>query len=240
MTTYTFPKTPRTIKILIYINVAFYLSDLILSVAGFKISTLLGLVPYLALQKYYIWQFATYMFMHGSIFHLLFNMLMLWMLGIELYAVWGKNFFLKYYFICGLGAGLCVVFLSFLNPSSFMIPTVGASGAIFGLLLAYGIIFKNKILYVLGIIPVRASRLVVIMGAIELVSLFSQQNSSISYLAHLGGLITGFLYLRIKTWQRKWVAKKYQSSKPKYSKQDNIINVDFDRDKNNDINRTWN
>lgn len=219
---YSFPKTPKTIKILIYINVALYLLSLIFLAFGINLSTLLGVVPYLVLQKYYIWQFFTYMFMHGSLFHLLFNMLMLWMLGTELFLIWGNRFFLRYYFICGIGAGIAVVLLAFLNKASFTVPTIGSSGAIFGLLLAYGIIFKNKVLYVFGLVPVKAGRLVLIMGAIELISLLSQENSSISHLAHLGGLLTGFVYLRFKTWQRKKASKKLR------------VVVD------NDTNRTWN
>ena len=221
-TRYSIPKTPQTIKILIYINASLYILSLIFLIFGVNLSTLLGVVPYLVLKKYYAWQFVTYMFMHGSIFHLLFNMLMLWMLGTELYIVWGNKFFLKYYFICGIGAGLAVVFLSFLNKASFITPTIGSSGAIFGLLLAYGVIFKNKVLYVFGLVPVKANKLVIIMGAIELVSLLSQENPSISHLAHLGGLLTGLIYLRFKTWQRNKAAKKLR------------IVVD------NDINRIWN
>jgi membrane associated rhomboid family serine protease len=233
-------KTPGTIKALIYINAAIYVVYLVLLAAGINITTLFGVVPYLALTKYHVWQFVTYMFMHGSVFHLLFNMLMLWMLGTELYIVWGRSFFIKYYFICGIGAGLAVVLLSFLNPSSFMVPTIGSSGAIFGLLLAYGLIFKNRVLYVFGLIPVKALKLVVIMGAIELVSLFSQENSSISHLAHLGGLITGFVYLRIKTWQRKITAKRYQKWEQKDHGHDNVIRVDFEKDKDTPNNKTWN
>jgi membrane associated rhomboid family serine protease len=221
-TRYLIPKTPKTIKVLIYINVALYVLSLVFLAFGINLSTLLGVVPFFVLKKYYAWQFVTYMFMHGSIFHLLFNMLMLWMLGTELYLTWGNKFFLRYYFICGIGAGLAVVLLSFLNKSSFTIPTIGSSGAIFGLLLAYGIIFKNKVLYVFGLVPVKASTLVIIMGAIELVSLFSQENSSISHLAHLGGLATGFIYLRFKTWQRRAASKR--------------LRVVAD----NGINRTWN
>ena len=221
-TRYSIPKTPKTIKVLIYVNVALYIISLVSLTFGINLSMLLGVVPYLVLQKYYAWQFFTYMFMHGSLFHLLFNMLMLWMLGTELYLLWGNRFFLKYYFICGIGAGIAVVLLSFLNAASWTIPTIGSSGAIFGLLLAYGIIFKNKVLYMFGLVPVKASNLVIIMGAIELVSLLTQENSSISHLAHLGGLLTGFIYLMFKTWKRKTAAKKLRV----------VVN--------NDINRTWN
>jgi len=229
---YTIPKTPKLIKYLIYSNVTVYIASLILTAAGINITTLLGIVPFLVLKKYFVWQFISYMFMHGSVFHLLVNMLMLWMLGTELYTIWGTWFFIKYYFICGIGAGVAVVFLSFLIPSSFMVPTIGSSGAIFGLLLAYGLIFRDRVLYVLGLFPVKAMKLVLIMGAIELVSMFSQENSSISHLAHLGGLVTGFAYLRIKTWQRKLTVKRHLHL--------HVVNTDPEKDRDIDSNKTWN
>ncbi|MCX6112290.1 MAG: rhomboid family intramembrane serine protease [Proteobacteria bacterium] len=195
------------------------------------LTVVLGLVPYLVIKKYYVWQFFTYMFLHGSIFHLLFNMLMLWMFGSELCKLWGKRFFIKYYMITGIGGGMCVTALSLVFPSQFATPTIGASGAIFGLFLAYGLIFKDKYLYVFGLIPVKARPLVIVMGSIELLSLFSEKNSSISHLAHLGGLFTGLAYLKIKEYERKILMKRYNGQK-----NDNIIPTDFganrDRDKN--------
>ena len=150
------------------------------------------------------------MFIHGGVFHLLFNMLMLWMFGSELCRLWGIKFFLKYYLICGIGAGLTVVLLSFVTPSTFMNPTVGASGAIFGLFLAYGLVFKDRLLYVLGVVPVKALRLVLIMAGIELIALLSQGDSSISHLAHLGGLLTGYVYLKLKDLERKSKVRKFK------------------------------
>ncbi|MFH1223205.1 MAG: rhomboid family intramembrane serine protease [Pseudomonadota bacterium] len=206
------PKTPKTIKTLIYINVAVFILMLITRLAGIDLTVFLGVVPYLVLKHHFVWQFFTYMFVHGGVFHLLLNMLMLWMFGVELYKLWGTKFFLKYYFICGVGAGITVVLLSFITPSTMMVPTVGSSGAIFGLFLAYGLIFRDRMLFVFGVIPVRALRLVLIMGAIELAALLMQENSSISHLAHLGGLVTGFAYLKLKDMERKLRAKKFQKT----------------------------
>ncbi|MEI6092400.1 MAG: rhomboid family intramembrane serine protease [bacterium] len=216
--------------VFIYINVFMYLATLIFSWMGFDLNILLGLVPYLVIKKYYIWQLFTYMFLHGSIFHLLFNMLMLWMFGSELCSLWGKHFFIKYYLICGLGGGLCVTALSLLFTEQLIVPTVGASGAIFGLFLAYGIIFKDKILYVFGIIPIKARPLVIIMGVIELLSLLSERTSSISHLAHLGGLFSGLAYLKMKTFENKLKIKRLNNM-------DNIIFTDFNKKKDKDL---WN
>jgi membrane associated rhomboid family serine protease len=146
------------------------------------------------------------------------------MFGGELCRLWGEKFFLKYYMITGIGAGLCVTLMSYIFPANFFIPTVGASGAIFGLFLAYGIIFKERYLYVFGLIPVKARRLVLIMGLIELLSLLNDKNSSISHLAHLGGLLVGWIYLRFKEYRRTQLLNKYKKWK---QKEDNTINVDF-------------
>ena len=232
---YSFPPTPKLIKRLIYLNVIVYIITLIALWMDIDLTMILGLVPYLVIKRYYVWQFFTYMFLHGSIFHLLFNMLMLWMFGAELCRLWGEIFFIKYYVITGIGGGLCVVALSLVFPSQYATPTIGASGAIFGLFLAYGLIFKNKNLYVFGLIPVKARPLVIIMGSIELVSLLSEKSSSIiSHLAHRGGLFTGLVYLKIKEYERKLLIKKYTKDED-----NNIVVMDFNknRDKNKD---TWN
>ncbi len=221
---YSFPPIPGLVKKLIYLNISLYVLTIIFNLMGLNLPYYLGLVPYLVINKLYLWQLITYLFLHGSFFHLLLNMLMLWMFGGELCRLWGEKFFLKYYMITGIGAGLCVTLMSYIFPANFFIPTVGASGAIFGLFLAYGIIFKERYLYVFGLIPVKARRLVLIMGLIELLSLLNDKNSSISHLAHLGGLLVGWIYLRFKEYRRTQLLNKYKKWK---QKEDNTINVDF-------------
>jgi membrane associated rhomboid family serine protease len=223
---YSLPPTPSVVKKLIYLNIFLYIITIVFNLLGLNLAYYMGLVPYLFINKLYIWQAISYLFLHGSFFHLLLNMLMLWMFGGELCRLWGSKFFLKYYMITGVGAGLCVVFMSYIFPSNFFIPTVGASGAIFGLFLAYGIIFKERYLYVFGLFPVKAKKLVIIMGLIELVSLLSDRNSSISHLAHLGGLIIGWLYLKFKDHTRQQLLNKHKKWKQKEHK-DTIINVNF-------------
>lgn len=227
---YSFLPLPKAVLMLIYINVFMFIATLICSWIGIDLGLLFGLVPYLVLKKYYIWQLFTYMFLHGSIFHLLFNMLMLWMFGSELCSFWGKHFFIKYYLICGIGGGLCVTALSLIFTEQLLVPTVGASGAIFGLFLAYGLLFKNKLLYIFGIFPIKARPLVIIMGIIELITLLSERTSSISHLAHLGGLFSGLAYLKMKEYEKRLMIKRMKN-------RDNIIFTDFNKKKDKDL---WN
>lgn len=230
---YSLPPMPGLVKKLIYLNISLFILTIILNLAGLNLTYYLGLVPNLLINKLYLWQVFTYLFLHGSFFHLLLNMLMLWMFGGELCRLWGESFFLKYYMITGIGAGLCVTLMSYIFPANFFIPTVGASGAIFGLFLAYGIIFKERYLYIFGLIPVKAKKLVLIMGLIELISLLNDKNSSISHLAHLGGLIVGWLYLRFEDHRRKHLLNKHKKWKEKYE-DTKTINVDFKKP------TTWN
>jgi len=150
----------------------------------------LGLNPMLLREKFALWQFVTYMFVHANLLHLAFNMLALFMFGSELLNKWGAKSFLSYYFFSGIGAGLC----AFLFTNTI---TVGASGAIYGLLLAYGVIFPNRLLLVFFVIPMRAKYFVLIFGLIELIASVGSFStySGIAHVAHLGGMVFGALYL---------------------------------------------
>ncbi|MFH0778224.1 MAG: rhomboid family intramembrane serine protease [Candidatus Eisenbacteria bacterium] len=152
----------------------------------------LGLVPAYAVGKGMVWQFVTYMFLHGGMLHILFNMLILWMFGSELETRWGSVGFLKYYFVTGIGAGItnCV----FTYPS--YVPTIGASGAIFGLLLAYGMAFPDRLVYLFFFLPIRAKYVAVILGVLELVFVASPGADGVARFAHLGGLLFGYVYLK--------------------------------------------
>jgi membrane associated rhomboid family serine protease len=123
-------------------------------------------------------------------------MLMLWMFGGEIERVWGGRAFLRYYLITGLGAGLTVLAVTPGSP----VPTIGASGALFGLLLAYGMIFPNRLLYIFMVVPMRAKWVVVFSGLVTLYSLLTARGGGISHLAHLGGLVVGWLYLK-RAWR---------------------------------------
>ncbi len=151
-----------------------------------------GLTPYLVTHLGFIWQPFTYLFWHGGFFHIIFNMFALWMFGSDVENAWGGRRFLFYYFLTGVGAGLVDVLF---EPSS-RVPVIGCSGAVFGLLLAYGVLFPNRSIYVYMLIPIKAKWFVAIMGLIEVVNEFGQPGSGISHIAHLGGLLVGLIYLK--------------------------------------------
>ena len=152
-----------------------------------------GLTPNSVTHKFYLWQLVTYIFLHdpSSLFHILFNMLGLWMFGSELERVWGTRQFTKFFFICGIGAALFTVLLT---PNS-VIPVIGASGAIYGVLLAFGLLFPNRIIIFI-IFPIPARWFVAILGGLAFFSSLSATGGGIAHVAHLGGMLCGFLYLR--------------------------------------------
>ena len=156
---------------------------------------LFGLVPKLIWSEFMIWQPVTYLFFHGGIWHVLINMFVLWMFGSELERLWGKKRFLKYYFVTGIGSGIMTALL---NLSSIT-PVVGASGAVFGVLMAYGITYPNRTIYLYGIIPIRSMLFVIAVGLIAFVSSFDG-TSRISHITHLSGMVIGYLILK-RRWQ---------------------------------------
>jgi len=168
-----------------------------------------GLVPILVWKKYFLWQLVTYMFLHGGFFHILFNLLAFWMFGGELENYWGSKKFLFYFLFCGIGAGICTVVVT---PYQF-IPVIGASGAIYGILLAFGWLFPNRLIYVYFLFPIPAKYFVIIFGLIEFFSSIGGAGGGVSHLTHLGGLVFGLLYMlypmvrqkiRREYYKRKW------------------------------------
>jgi membrane associated rhomboid family serine protease len=143
-----------------------------------------------------IWQPVTYLFLHDpfGFGHILFNMLALWMFGTDLESTWGTRRFLNYYFLCGIGAGLCDVVASWITQRG-NVPTIGASGAIYGLLLAFGILFPHRTVLLI-IFPIPARYFVMIVGAMTFMSSVYASGSGVSHVAHLGGMVFGYLYLR--------------------------------------------
>ena len=179
------PTTTPTVRTLIIINVAVFVLQLLLP----GITIYLGLYPPFVLRYFMVWQLATYLFLHGGLWHILLNMLMLWMFGSELEGVWGRRKFLTYYFFTGIGAGICSLF--FYNTF-----VIGASGAIFGLLLAYGMVFPDRILLIFGIFPMRARNAVVLFGFVAFFSAVGGVRDNIAHFAHLGGLLFGYVYMK--------------------------------------------
>jgi membrane associated rhomboid family serine protease len=153
-----------------------------------------GLVPYEVLRFGFVWQIVTYLFLHGGFGHILFNMLALWMFGLDLEREWGTRQFLKYYFYCGIAAGVCVI-ASGLLFGQMGARTIGSSGAIFGLLLAFGVLYPDRTVLMSFLFPIKAKYFVMIIGVIAFMSSF-RVNTGISDIAHLGGLVFGYIYLK--------------------------------------------
>jgi len=187
---------PRIVKKLLIINVAVFIVTAVFVQWRDVIYFLFGLVPHLVTHRFMIWQFFTYMFLHGGIYHIFFNMLVLWMFGSELEYNWGSRDFLLYYIVSGVGGGLMVWFTSFLGLSPSTVPTIGASGAIFGLLVAYGLMWPDRLVFIWGIFPMKALHLVLLFGAIDLFSGLTGTGGNIAVFAHIGGGVTGFIYLK--------------------------------------------
>ena len=169
-----------------------YFFDIFMPGVGGFIVGLFGLTPGLAVFKFYLWQLVTYLFLHAGIIHILFNMLFLWMFGGPLENIWGTRKFLFYYFVTGIGAGICYIIFAFTTGLGGT--TIGASGAIFGLLLAFGYLFPDSIILMFFIFPMKMKYAVIIFAAIEF--LMSFHISGVAHIAHLGGMIFGLIYLR--------------------------------------------
>jgi len=178
------------IKTLISVNFAIFILQSISSSEIMFFSNF-GLVPKLVWSQLKIWQPFTYMFFHGDIWHVLINMFVLWMFGTELERAWGKKNFLRFYFITGVGSGLGTMLFGLQS----LVPIVGASGAIYGVLLAYGVLFPNRTVYLYGIIPIKSIWFVIGIGVIAFFSSFNNF-TNISHLTHLFGMVIGYLYLK--------------------------------------------
>lgn len=185
-----------------------------------------GLIAYAVTHGMRIWQPFTYLFLHGGLFHLLINMLMLWMFGRDLEMIWGRRRFYSYYFLTGVGAGLINILVKTIamlfgqQPS--LIPTIGASGAIFGILIANAILFPDRQIWLIPFpvtIPMRPY--VAVMAAIEFFGTLGSGGDGVSHLCHLGGMLVGYLYLRrgsflfrlrntLTDWKMKRTRRKFE------------------------------
>ena len=177
-----------SVRRLVVVNAVVFLVQLLLPafVAAF------GLYPpaVLSLQ---VWRLFTYMFLHGGLFHLLLNMFVLAMFGPHLERAWGSRRFVRYYLLCGVGAGL---FTLLPLPAFFDANHIGASGAVYGVLLAFGLLFPETRIYLYFLFPIKAGHLVLVLGFISLASSLSATQDGVSHIAHLGGLVAGYFLLR--------------------------------------------
>ncbi len=166
----------------------------------------LAMIPSAVLYGHAYWQFATYMFCHGGIWHLLMNMLALYMFGMPVARQIGSNEFLLFYLLTGIAAGIMSFFSYWAAGINAVL--IGASGAIYGVMLLFSVFYPRSVVYVFGVIPVRAPLLIVIYFLIEFMGSMSMRGS-IAHATHLWGLIFAALYcivrLRIKPW-RVWSA----------------------------------
>ncbi|MDR2872836.1 MAG: rhomboid family intramembrane serine protease [Xanthomonadaceae bacterium] len=146
-----------------------------------------------------IWQLLTYGFLHGSLGHLFFNMLALYMFGAPLELTWGSKRFLNYYLVCIAGAGLCQLGVGWwaISHGAQAYPTLGASGGVFGLLLGYGLLFPNqRVMLLFPPIPMKARTFVIVFGILELMLGFTGLQPGVAHFAHLGGMLFGWLMIR--------------------------------------------
>jgi membrane associated rhomboid family serine protease len=192
------PMTPA-VRAIIYANVAVFLVTLFVPEV---IVDTFGLRPTLVIHELRVWQLVTYLFVHSpaQLSHILFNMLAVWMFGVDLERRWGTRGFVKYYFITGVGAGVSMILVSLLpfaaTRATFEAVTIGASGAVYGLLMAWGLIFPHRQILFMLIFPLPARVFVLIMGAIAFLSAVGASGGPVANVAHLGGLVVGFVYLK--------------------------------------------
>ncbi len=188
------PLTPA-VRALLVANVAFFLVSWLVP----EVTLAFGLRPVDVFERLRIWQPVTYMFLHGGLSHILFNMLGLWMFGVEMERTLGTRFFTRYYLVSGIGAALTTLLVSllpgFAGGSLYFSLTVGASGAIYGLLLAFALYFPNRPIYFWMLFPVPAKYFVLIIGAISLFLAMNEAGGG-AHTTHLGGIVAGYLYLK--------------------------------------------
>jgi len=258
----SFPPFTPAVKQLLIANGAVFL---LVALLGAVVSPLteawvnlhFGLVPALAVFRGWIWQFVTYAFVHAGLLHILFNMLALWMFGAQLEMDWGYSLFMQFYFFCVIGAAITTVVVSFtgLLGTSPMIPTVGASGGIYGILVAFGILHGDSEIMLFPIpFMIKARYFVIGLICLALYGALSSAHSmgqSTAYMAHLGGGLFGYLFLKFVPrrgfgflssekfyglrnsyyrWKRRRAARKFEVYMRKHNRTDYRHEDYFDED----------
>ncbi len=191
---------PQVIKWLLISNTLIYLLIWLLgkfTIQGASLGAIIeSLFPlYPVGGGFQVWQLFTYMFLHGGPMHLLFNMFALWMFGMELENDWGSKKFFLYYLLCGVGAGISNLFIGPLfGPAG---PTVGASGAIYGVLIAFGMMYPDRPIFIYFLLPIRARYFVMMYIALELYAGVMGTADGVAHFAHLGGALVGWIYILI-------------------------------------------
>ena len=213
---------PTITKNLLIVNVVVFLATYLFRTIGVDLNNVLGLHFFLA-PDFHIYQLFTYMFAHGGFSHIFFNMFALWMFGCIVERTWGPKKFLTYYIVCGVGAGLFQELAQFYFIASEQLPhftlaqtmkvananaaflnlwtTVGASGAVYGILLAFGMLYPEERIFIFPLpVPIKAKWFVMGYAAVELFMAYSSTGDGVAHLAHLGGMVFGFFLIRY--WRR--------------------------------------
>ena len=236
--TLSFPPFTRWVKRLIIICAGVFFLQVVAGRFADQIErgmvVYLGLVPALVLHYGFIWQLVTYSFLHASVTHLLVNMLTLWMFGSQEEQDWGSSKFLEFYFFCVVGAALTTIAVAYtpLRGASPTVPTIGASGGIYGLLIAFGMLYGDREVFLFPFpFSIKAKYLVAIIIFVVVIATFQPSQGGVANFAHLGGLLFGFLYIKFVPrrglmfgaseryfnlrnsyyrWQRRRAAKKFE------------------------------
>jgi len=222
------------VKAIVYTTVAVFLVTFIARAffGSMVLFDIFGLMPKSVFERLYLWQIATYLFLHdvsGNFTHILFNMLALWMFGVDLERRWGSRGFVKYYAITGVGAGVVTALVSQLpfaaTQGIYDATTVGASGAIYGLLMAWALLFPDRQILFMFIFPLPARVAAMLMGAMSFMAAAGGVNSSVAEATHLAGFVIGWLYLkgfsrlrldfsyRLARWRMERVRRKFNVHK---------------------------
>ncbi len=192
---------PPIIKNLLIINAAVFFFQLLASnfmIGGkpgmYVLNEWFALNPLVEGANFQVWQLITYQFMHAGFGHIFFNMFMLWMFGMEIENILGSKKFLYYYLICGVAAGLAQLFIAPL----FSVPafTIGASGAVFGVMIAFALMFPDRLIFLWFLIPIKAKYLIGLLFVLEIFWI-GDAGSDVAHLAHLGGAIAGFIFIML-------------------------------------------
>ena len=218
------------VKNILIANVAIYVVMYLFGFGNIFVE-FFGLIPQYVI-KGFVWQIFTYMFLHSpDIFHILFNMYALWMFGTALEARWGTREFVKYYMVTGIGAGIISTIMYIRVPTVI----IGASGAVYGLLLAFGMMFPTQIVYLFFAFPVQARYLVLIFGVLEFI-FGIRGGGGVAHFAHLGGIAVGYVYLK-HGWKAEIYWKNFKKNQQR--KKFRVVGKDdfTDRDLKEEVDR---
>jgi len=224
----TLPGLTVVVKWLLIINVGIFLAGFMIPSLGMFLSEWFSVYPATPGMSLQFWRLITYQFLHASIMHVLFNMLVLFFFGPMLERLWGSRQFLRFYLICGAVGGMLYplfVLMGFLRAN----PLVGASGAILGLLAAGAILFPNMRVYLFGIFPVTMRALAILLVVISLLKIFSGDANAGGEVAHLGGMAAGAISVLYQPWRKKTMLKTQTGSRARRRQQQINFRAEVDR-----------